>query len=96
MPRDRRVVEAALCRKGFEEDRGGRHTFFVYHTTGGRRTAVRTMTSHGAGGRTLGDPLLVQMARQCKLQRGQFLELVDCPLGRERYEEILREAGEIL
>jgi hypothetical protein len=29
------------------------------------------------------------MARQCKLTKQQFLELVDCPMNRDSYELIL-------
>jgi hypothetical protein len=33
------------------------------------------------------------MAKQCGLEKLQFLDLVDCPLGRSDYEGILRAKG---
>jgi len=88
--RDRRTVEASLLAKGFElEDR--HHRYFIYHASDGTRTSVKTKTSHGSSSKTLGDPLLVQMAKQCGVTKPQFLDLVDCPLDRDAYEQLLRE-----
>ena len=39
--------------------------------------------------------LLSEMARQCKLTKGQFVELVDCPLSRAEYEQVLVRSGEL-
>jgi hypothetical protein len=87
---DTRKVESALSKKGFEMDNTHHHVF-TYHTVDGRRTMVRTRTSHGA--KTIGDPLIAQMARQCKLNKADFLQLVECPLSRDMYEEILSTQG---
>jgi len=92
--RSRRDIESALERKGFQR-REGDHSRFVYHTTDGKKTPIRTMTSHGSGGRSIGDPLLGQMARQCHLTKSDFLDLVDCPLDRDRFEAKVRERGAI-
>lgn len=35
------------------------------------------------------------MARQVKLNRKQFLDLIDCPLSSEGYIDLLRAAGHI-
>ncbi len=93
MQRSKQSVERALRLKGFEA-RETHHRYFIYVTTQGERTSITTKTSHG-GRRDLSDPLLSQMARQCKLNRAQFLELVDCPLDRDAYEAILRSQGGI-
>lgn len=92
MPRDKCKVEAALCSKGFELVQS-HHNFFIYRTLEGKRTSLRTKTSHGSGTRSLGDHLLSQMARQCRLERSEFLLLIDCPLDQAAYEALLREAG---
>jgi hypothetical protein len=34
---------------------------------------------------------MAMMARQCKLTRGQFNDLVDCPMERAAFEILLRE-----
>lgn len=92
MPRRRTEVEAGLKRKGFVQEEGDHH-FFIYHTMDGLRTPVITKTSHGD--RDIGDPLLAKMARQCRLTRAMFLDLIDCPLSRADYEDLLRQNGDI-
>jgi len=39
------------------------------------------------------DPLLGEMAKQCRLPKAKFLDLVDCPMDRNRYEAELRAQG---
>jgi hypothetical protein len=43
MPRDKRKVEEALIQKGFERKEGDHH-FFVYVTSQGKKSSVRTKT----------------------------------------------------
>lgn len=92
MPRKQREVEQSLRQKGFRS-REGDHSYFVYWSQAGKKTAVFTKTSHGA--RELTDSLLAQMARQCRLSRADFDRLVDCPLTRADYELKLIAAAEI-
>ena len=82
MPRKRKDVESALLSKGFLQNETHHHQF-VYYTETGKKTALRTRTSHGM--REISDPLLAQMAKQCGLNKRDFLDLVDCPLDREGY-----------
>jgi hypothetical protein len=89
MQLDKRKVENAICSKGFRID-DDHHHFFIYYTLDGRRTSIRTHTSHGSKG-GINDFLIGKMSRQCRLHKQQFLDLVHCPLARETYEEILRE-----
>ncbi len=83
-------MEASLLAKGFELDERDHH-YFIYHASDGTRTPVKTKTSHGSGSKTLGEPLLAQMAKQCGVTKPQFVSLVDCPLDRDAYERLLRE-----
>lgn len=76
-------VEAGLRRKGFRQV-DTHHRYFVYHTESGLKSRIRTRTSHG--GRDLDLWLLTQMAKQCRVSRSEFLDLVDCPLGQKTYE----------
>ena len=92
MPRKKTTVEAGLRAKGFEQTEGDHH-FFVYVTTGGKKTAIRTKTSHTPKMKEIPDNLLGQMAKQCKLNKQDFLNLIDCPLSTEQYESKLRERG---
>lgn len=88
MQRDKAKVESALRAKGFR-DSPGDHNYFVFFTQDGRKAATRTKTSFTPKAKALGDPLLAAMARQCHLSKAEFLQLVDCPLSREAYEESL-------
>ena len=90
MPRPRRVVMAALERKGFSASEGD-HTYFIYYTADGRKTLAKTKVSHS--GKDVADVILGMMARQCKLTAPQFRDLVDCSLSRTAYEDILKAQG---
>ena len=84
--RDQRKVEASLERKGFERDESHHH-IFIYWALSGKKTTVRTRTSHSSKKKTLDDWLLSQMAKQCgDLSKRNFLNLVDCTLNREQFE----------
>lgn len=90
MPRKQADVEKSLLSKGFQAG-GGDHNYFFYYSMAGKKTVVRTKTSHGA--REIDDNLLAQMARQCKLSNKDFGLLVECPLSRAAYEAKLAAAG---
>lgn len=90
MPRKRNEVEKSLVTKGFVSA-GGDHNYFHYYSKAGKKTRVFTKTSHGA--REIDDSLLGCMARQLKLTRRDFDNLIDCPLDRDTYEKKLTEQG---
>ena len=94
MQLEKRLIEAALSRKGFEANEGDHH-YFVYHSSNGIKTAVRTKTSHGSGAKSIGDGLIKLMARQCKISKDEFVSLVQCSLSREQYEALLLDRGAI-
>ena len=84
-------VESDLLKKGFvlEEKH---HRYFTYHRAAdSKKTSIFTKTSHGA--RDIDDSLLGLMAKQCKLSRSDFVDLVQCPLSRENYEVKLAAQG---
>lgn len=87
MTRDRKDIDAALQRKGFlrvDND----HQYYIYHNTAGKKTIKKTKMSMGSSHKTIGDTLLAQMARQVGITKGKFLDLVDCTLDQNGYEEI--------
>lgn len=90
MPRDRRDVEAALQAKGFRRKEGDHH-FFHYFNLAGLKTAVFTKTSHNE--KQIVDSLLSLMARQCRLTKKLFADLLDCPLDQAGFEAELRKQG---
>jgi hypothetical protein len=92
MPRKKSKVESALKSKGFKQTEGDHH-WFVYVTIEGKKTAIKTKTSHTQKMKDISDSLLSLMAKQCHLSKDQFLNLVDCPLDQEEYEKILRNKG---
>jgi hypothetical protein len=94
MPKDKRKVEEALLKKGFE-DKEGDHHFFIYHTLQGKKSSIRTKTSHMPKMKEISDGILAQMAKQCRLNKQDFMNLIDCPLSREQYEARLIEKEEI-
>ena len=93
-PRKRSDVHSALIRKGFVLSETDHHKL-VYFTLDHRKTSVWTKTSHGTSYKDIADPNLARMARQCRLSSRDFARLLDCPLSREDYEEMLLAAGQI-
>jgi predicted RNA binding protein YcfA (HicA-like mRNA interferase family) len=94
MPMQRDDIEAALLRKGFQQNNTD-HSYFHFYDKNGKKTIVNTKTSGGSKYKTLGPPLVSKMASQCKLTKPQFQELVECTLSHEKYEEILGKTGHI-
>lgn len=88
---DTRAIRKALTAKGFRGEQSHHQMFFLY--VEGKRTQVRTRISHGK--REYGDSLLAQMARQVRLQRREFNDLIECPMSGEAYLQLLRERGEV-
>lgn len=90
--RNRRKIETGLKNKGFEVDDSGRdHKFFTYYDLTGKKTSVFTKTSRGRQYRELGDDLIGDMAKQCKVNKQEFMKLVDCDLKREEYDSIIQD-----
>jgi len=88
----KRLVISGLKKKGFENESGD-HKYFVYHTTAGMLTHVKTKVSHGSE-KDISPNLITEMRRQCQLDStADFVNLIRCPLKREEYENILREKG---
>jgi hypothetical protein len=94
MQRDKAKIESALQNKGFKPNKT-HHNYFVYHTLSGKKTLVKTKTSHTPKMKIIGDPLLGKMARQVHLSKPDFLDLIDCPMDQQRYEGVLREKGQV-
>ncbi len=90
MPHDADKVRAALVLKGFRRSNSKDEMYHFY--VDGKKSAVWTKISHGE--REIHDGLLATMSRkQLKISRGQFDQLVECPLSQEAYLELLRTQG---
>ncbi len=91
--RKKKLVEAGLEAKGFRKVYGD-HYYYFYWTLAGKKTHIRTKTSHG-NGKELDGNLLGAMARQTYLTSHQFLALVDCPMSQAEYERVLTTADQL-
>ena len=89
--RSGRDIDAALRRKGFTRDSDGDHLRYYFTMPGKGKMRIMTLISHGAFGETIGAPLISQIARQLRLTKKQFLELIDCTMDEDGYREILGE-----
>lgn len=92
MPRRREDIRHGLLRKGFQESNSD-HWKFVYYNLYGQKTSIFTKISYGSKHKDVSDDNLGKMAKQCRLSRGEFDDLLDCPLSREEYERKLQEKG---
>jgi hypothetical protein len=95
MVRPKSKVEAGLQNKGFKKTEGDHH-YFVYTTLDGKVTTIKTKTSHTPKMKDIPDNILSLMAKQCRLNKSNFLDLIDCPLRREDYETELKKNGDIV
>lgn len=85
-PLDAADVRAALVAKGMTADES-HHTMF--RKLGPRGQPVITRMSHNS--KQIGDGLILLMARQCGLQRAEFVRLVECTLSAEKWDELIDE-----
>jgi hypothetical protein len=82
-----RNVKQALLAKGFREDKRD-HYFYFFHYNG-KKSNIYTKISHSSISSELSKPLCGLMARQIKLSGQQFQQLIDCPLTKDMYIDIL-------
>lgn len=87
-----RELREGLEKKGFTMSnvKHKRYMLFVK----GKKTGIWTEVSHGSKSE-IGDPLLSIMARQVRLPKREFLNLIDCPMSQNDYLDILRTNNHI-
>ena len=78
---DSKKALASLKKKGFCEAPGD-HKFLQYFYNG--KLVLSTKISHGAS-HDLGLALIIKMATQCKLDKNEFIDPINCPLSAEDY-----------
>jgi hypothetical protein len=84
-------IRQSLTKKRFIEDKTHHCYFHLY--INGKKTSIYTLFSHGK--KECGDSLLAKMARELRLKRKDFNDLIDCPLGKEAYIQMLKDMGEL-
>lgn len=89
MALDKQKAYRSLRKKGFIDSKvhSGDHKYLVYYLDG--EMIVHTKISHG-GKKDLDAYLITQMAKQCKLTKSQFADLINCPMSGEQYLAILK------
>ena len=79
-------------KKGFVEDVSGHHVYYRYYFQD-KISLISTYVSHGAT--EIDDFLIGSMAKQVKLKKNDFLELVSCTLTMEVYRDRMLTEGHI-
>ncbi len=82
-------IESSLVKKGFVEDNKD-HKFYTFYCSG-KKTQIYTKVSHGKP--EVGEPLLGKMAKQVRLSKKDFADLIECPLSKERYMQMMKDQG---
>ncbi len=83
-------TKKALLNKGFVQDDRHHHFYLLYHQG---KVVVYTKMSHND--QDIGDQLISKMYKQCKINKRQFFDLIDCSLSGDGYIDILKENGTI-
>lgn len=82
----------AIEKKGFMRD-DGHHNMFWYYLNG-KKTSIRTRTSHGEN--EFNDGLMSERRKQIGLaSKQQMIDLIECPLTSDKLKQILIENGRV-
>jgi len=84
-----RKLVKGLQKKGFVQATGD-HTFLILWING-KKTSIYTKVSHGSS--EIADYLVNKMSIQLKLEKQDFLDLVNCPLSLVDYLGLLETQG---
>jgi len=84
-------IKQALTTKGFVISNTHHEMYWLY--ANGKKTSVRTRISHGST--EYDDRFLGLMAKQVGLARSEFNSLLDCPLSKEDYRDLLIQRNKI-
>jgi predicted RNA binding protein YcfA (HicA-like mRNA interferase family) len=90
--RSAKEINSALRQKGFYAEKEGDHVRYYHLDSSGEETGIKTKISHGALGKTVSSKLISLMAKQLRLSKAQFLELIDCTLDEESYRVMLQSS----
>ena len=85
---DANKTRQALVKKGFKKAEGDHH-YYLYYYNG--KVVAKTKVSHND--QDIGDGLISKMYKQCQISKGQFFDLINCPLEEAEYVEILKKQG---
>ena len=83
----KRDVESALKKKGFEKKKT--HHKFYRLFIDDKDAGIFTKVSHGRG--DISDFLVNCMAKQVGISKNEFVDVINCPIGKEELIIILRD-----
>ena len=90
MALSREDTERALLRKlGMRLDDRRDHRFYELYVDD--RWVLQSKISTGTKYRQLGDPLVAKIARELRVSPSELRAIVQCPLDREGYLQLLRD-----
>lgn len=90
MPLQRRKIIQNLTKKGFTEIGDGDHIVLRFEYRG-VKTFIRTKISRGSKYKEISEKLIAQMARQCRINKTEFVGLVECTVSQRDYIDLLDE-----
>jgi predicted RNA binding protein YcfA (HicA-like mRNA interferase family) len=85
---DAKKTQQSLLKKGFVKLEGDHHYYLFYHDG---KLITKTKLSHNE--QDIGDGLISKMYKQCQLNKNQFFDLINCPLDKDEYIELLKQKG---
>lgn len=92
----RRNIDRNLPKKGFVKKNSNHHIYF-HHNFNGIDTGVYTYISHSKRISEYSGRLLTDVRKQLKLDSNQeVVDLVNCPMSEDEYNQVLRQKGLIL
>ena len=85
-------ISTSLKKKGFSEveDRADKK---YYLTLDGKKVGIHTFVSHGT--KEYGEALIGEIKKQLRLTKKEFMDLIDCPMTKEKYLRTLISKGHI-
>jgi hypothetical protein len=89
----RNKIDSALTTKGFDKVNKKKDHYYYYLMVNGMDVGIFTKMSRGSKAREIGEPLIGIMAKQLRINRQQFYNLVDCTVEHDDYLDILRSNG---
>ncbi|NQS74769.1 hypothetical protein MBBA_2270 [Methanoculleus bourgensis] len=87
--RKNRAIQRALLKKGFQQHNSKDIKLTLYHN--GKKTRIVTWVSHGT--KEISDKLIGIMAKQLKIEKSEFEDLVDCALSEQGLIDIYLDRG---
>ena len=87
MPKNTKNVQKMLIKKGFKEEPGKDHHYYVLWIDG-KKTSIRTKISRGSY-KDISDALLKCMQQQMRLPKREFDGFMECTFSKEDYKNFV-------